>query len=110
LYAEYGRVTAREILLQPSLALAFVDDLERLGVEIDGVDFWRCQGDYVVEIPYSGDTAGNSLAAKATDASNMILDRRPSDAVYASVVFSEYQAVANFSEQTAFRSDDPDRA
>lgn len=81
---------AGEILLPPDLAVALVDDLEKIGMAVDGVDFWRRHGADVVEIPWGQATTGSSVATRAEDARRTILDKWPDEADYASLVFEAY--------------------
>lgn len=90
-YLKYGRVEAGEILLSPERAVAFIDDLERLGVRIYGLDFWRDHNGNPVEIPWGGGYDDSmSVAERAESARRTIIDRRPSDIVYVSLVFEGF--------------------
>lgn len=83
-------IKAGEILLPQDLAVALVDDLERLGIEIYGVDFWRVHEGNVVEIPWGGDSPGANVEERAESARKSIVEEWPADAAYASLVFPGY--------------------
>lgn len=89
-YRSLGRVSAGEILLEPEVSLRFVNDLAELGVSIDGVDFWRVLGPHVVEIPWGRPLRGETAAEAAADAKRTIVEDRPEEAQYVSLVFPGY--------------------
>ena len=89
-YLSQGFVVAGEILLSPDRALAFVDDLESLGVPVDGVDFWYLHDGHPVEIPWGADPEGATVSEVAQATRRMIREKRPAEAVYVSLVFPEY--------------------
>lgn len=88
-----GRFSGSEILLRPADALHFVDDCEKLGLVILGMDFWVERGDAVVEVgstEWSSITSRPDAARRSQDEARAVLSGRlPGDVEFVSFVVEE---------------------
>lgn len=93
-YHAVGREVAGELLLRRRDALRFVEDCERLGLTILGLDFFHEDGESIVPLLTSadyGELLGDPDAARrsAAEARSLIERGLPDGATLVSVVVAE---------------------
>lgn len=94
-YRNKGKMEGSELVLHHEDALSYIDDCEKLGLTIIGMDFYREQGTEI--IPLIGNSADYSSIANSPNAKQLsiiaarklIKDVLPDNAVWVSFVLKE---------------------
>lgn len=110
-----GIVCGSELLLTPNDAIAFIDDLNRIGVQIAGIEIWRYKSkdrlpDQLLEIPGAGGLLGKFMDVSTDNAEvsdlikkfilEQLMDLIP-EAEFVSLVFFDKKIYQFFRKQQA---------
>jgi hypothetical protein len=93
-YKSIGVKRGRECLLRHADALCFIEDCQRLGLTIVGMDFYKQEGDDIIELPSSADYSSLSRKEEAVERSivaarRLLKDRLPEHATWVSFTVEE---------------------